>query len=276
MVMHPNSLSAIINIAVLVFREGLECVLVLASITASLRSAGKSYNRAVAGGVGVAFAATLVTWQIASHVLTDLARDASALALQAGTGLVAIIVLLVVMNWFFHKLYWTGWIAHHNTRKNELLKRDNANRGNARVLQGMILLGFTSFYREGFEVVLFLQSYRLRLGDKSVAWGVLAGTLGTAIIAALTFIAHRHLPYRKMLVVTGIMLGLVLLVMVGEEGQEMQLAGWLSVTGVPRLSHVLPASCGLWFSIFPTVETLSAQALACLLVVGSYFFARSR
>ena len=29
---------------------------------------------------------------------------------------------------------------------------------------GMGLLGFTSFYREGFEVVLFLQSYRLKSG----------------------------------------------------------------------------------------------------------------
>jgi len=273
--MHWNNLSAIIDVGVLVFREGLECVLVLASITASLRKSGSGYNRAVAGGAGIAFAATLLTWQIASRVLTDLGQDASALALQAGTGLLAIVVLLVVMNWFFHKLYWTGWIAHHNARKNELLKQGSSYSGISHVVPGMILLGFTSFYREGFEVVLFLQSYRLRLGNKIVDCGVLAGVLATAIIAALTFLAHRHLPYRKMLVATGVLLGLVLLVMVGEEAQEMQLAGWLPVTEIPRLSHLIPASWGLWFSIFPTVETLSAQALACLLVVGSYFVAQS-
>ena len=44
----------------------------------------------------------------------------SALQIQAATGLLAIIVLLVIMNWFFHKLYWTGWITMHNRRKRDL------------------------------------------------------------------------------------------------------------------------------------------------------------
>lgn len=264
------------DIGVLVFREGLECVLVLASITAGLRRLGKNYNRGVAAGVAVAFAATLVTWFAVSRLLSDLGRQVPALALQAGTGLLAIIVLLVVMNWFFHKLYWTGWISYHNTRKNQLLKQIRGESGAGRqVVFGMILLGFTSFYREGFEVVLFLQSYRLKLGGVAVAWGVVAGSLATGAVAALTFLAHRHLPYRKMLVATGLLLGIVLLVMVGEEAQEMQLARWLPTTEIPRLNHLIPASWGPWFSVFPTVETLAAQGLACLLVLGSYLVARS-
>jgi high-affinity iron transporter len=76
-----------------------------------------------------------------------------------------------------------------------------------------------------------------------------------------------------MLVLTGVMLGGVLLVMVGEQAQEMQLAHWLPTTEIPRLAGVIPAWMGLWFSIFPTVETLAAQAIAAILVVGSYFAA---
>lgn len=82
---------------------------------------------------------------------------------------------------------------------------------------GMGLLGFTSFYREGFEVVLFLQSFRLRLGGKAVFERVVLGSLATLVVAVLTFVIHHHLPYRKMLVVTGVMLAVVLLVMVGEK-----------------------------------------------------------
>ena len=41
-----------------------------------------------------------------SRPANDLSGNVSALALQAGTGLLAIVVLLVVMNWFFHKMYW--------------------------------------------------------------------------------------------------------------------------------------------------------------------------
>jgi high-affinity iron transporter len=70
------------------------------------------------------------------------------------------------------------------------------------------------------------------------------------------------------------MLGLVLLVMVGEQAQEMQLANWIPTTPIKRLSNVLPAWIGLWFSLFPTVETVAAQSLAAILVIGSYFLAR--
>ena len=64
-------------------------------------------------------------------------------------------------------------------------------------MRGMGLLGFTSFYREGFEVVLFLQSYRLRLGSAVVLYGVLLGILSSEIVAILTFVAHRLPPVLK-------------------------------------------------------------------------------
>jgi high-affinity iron transporter len=70
------------------------------------------------------------------------------------------------------------------------------------------------------------------------------------------------------------MLGVVLLVMVGEQAQEMQLAHWIPTSTVPALSRIIPDWMGLWFSVFPTVQTLIAQLVAAVVVVGSYFLAR--
>jgi high-affinity iron transporter len=271
---HTSQPAAVFDIAVLVLREGLECILVLAAITAGLIGDRQRYRRSVAAGAGVGFLATLVTWCIAVRVLDDISGKVSALQLQAATGLLAVIVLLVVMNWFFHKIYWTGWISLHNRKKRTLL--EDSDRSSSKLAFGMGLLGFSSFYREGVEVVLFLQSYRLRLGNEPVYLGVLLGIAFSSMVAVLTFVAHRKLPYRKMLVFTGVLLGLVLFVMVGEQAQEMQLAHWLSTTSVPWLSGRIPAWMSLWFSIFPTVETLSAQGLALLVVLGSYFFQERR
>lgn len=204
-----------------------------------------------------------------------ISATASRLELQAGTGLLPIIVLLIIMNWFFHKVYWTGWISLHSKKKRELLDAEkDESTSKVRLLWGMGLLGFTSLYREGFEVVLFLQSYRLKLGGVPVVYGVALGLLLTSIVAVLTFLVHRRLPYRRMLVLTGVLLGGVLLVMVGEQAQEMQLAHWLSATQIPWLARSIPPWMGLWLSVFPTFETLAAQAVAALLVVGSYFIAR--
>ncbi len=274
---NPNPLApnasgsaAVFDIAVLVLREGLECILVLAAITAGLTGEQQRQRNPIAAGAGVGLVATLGTWAVAVRILDDISEKVSALQLQAATGLLAVIVLLVVMNWFFHKMYWTGWISLHNRRKRELLEDRDSTR---KLAVGMGLLGFSSVYREGVEVVLFLQSYRLRLGNEPVYFGVLLGSAFAGVVAALTFIAHRRLPYRKMLVLTGVLLGLVLVVMVGEQAQEMQLAHWLTTTPVPSLTGRIPAWMGLWFSVFPTIETLAAQALAFLLVLGSYFVA---
>jgi high-affinity iron transporter len=266
---------ALLDIAVLVFREGLECVLVLTAITASMTGETQSHRRPVMAGAGIAFIATLVTWFIAVGIVTDLGQNVSALNLQAATGLLAVVVLLVIMNWFFHKIYWGGWMTMHNRRKKTLLEDSSeAEISHGKLLWGLGLLGFTSLYREGFEVVLFLQSYYLRMGGKAVLGGALLGLFFTGIVAVLTFVAHRRLPYRKMLVLTGIMLGVVLLVMVGEQAQEMQLAHWIPTTEISSLTNVIPPWMGLWFSVFPTRETLIAQLLAATVVIGSYFLAR--
>ena len=233
------------------------------------------HRRPVALGAVAAFGATLVTWFIAVGIVGQLTESIPALQVQAATGLVAIVVLLVIMNWFFHKIYWGGWIRAHNRRRKNLLAHA-ASEPNAqgRLYFGLILLGFTSLYREGFEVVLFLQSYNLRLGGAVVLNGALIGLILCAFVAVLTFALQRRLPYRKMLIGTGVLLGLVLLVMVGEEAQEMQLAQWISTTPIPWLDNAVPGWMGMWFALFPNVEGIGLQLVAAILVVGSYLAAR--
>ncbi|HEY3727595.1 MAG TPA: FTR1 family protein [Solirubrobacteraceae bacterium] len=265
--MHLSRLAVVVDSGILVLREGLETILVLAVLTASMRGANSGYRKPLALGAGVALGASVATWFVAIAV-TDAVGPGS-LKLQAATGLLAIIVLLVVMNWFFHRVYWTGWIAHHNKRRKELIG-DAGSVSAQRTLLGLALLGFTSVYREGFEVVLFLQNLRLRYGSGVVLEGVALGLVFVAAIGYATFVLQRRLPYRRMLVATGILLGLVLLVMVGESVQEFQQAGWLGTT---PLNITVPGWMGLWFSVFPNVQTIVAQMIAALLVVGSYFLA---
>src|SRR2546429_2746388 len=266
---------AFLDIGILVFREGLECMLVLAAITASMTGAKRANRRPVALGAAFAFIATLITWLIAVRIVGSLGDNMSALDLQAATGLLAVIVLLVIMNWFFHKIYWGGWIRAHNRRRKTLLENARAAEiSRWRLWFGLVLLGFTSLYREGFEVVLFLQSYHLRLGGGVVLKGALLGIVLTAMVAVLTFVLQQRLPYRKMLITTGVLLGIVLLVMVGEQAQEMQLAHWIPTTEISSLKNYMPPWMGLWFAVFPTVETLVAQLIAAVLVIGSYYAAR--
>ena len=267
---HELSRSAMaLSSGVLVFREGLEAILVLAAVTAGLARYKSGFWRPVLLGIGVALLATVATWFVAVAVLSSV--NAPELQIQAATGLIAIVVLLVVMNWFFHKLYWTEWICSHCKRRKRLFENPNATKTSVTV--GLALLGFTAIYREGFEVVLFLQDLRLKAGSGVVLSGASVGLVLTGIVAVLTFAAHRRLPYKRMLILTGVLLAGVLIVMIGESAQELQEAGWLPTH---LLSLPIPEWVGVWFAIFPTLEGLIAQVLAIAVLLGSYAWVRSR
>jgi high-affinity iron transporter len=264
---HLSRGAVILDTGILVFREGLEAILVLAALTASLVRTQEGYWKPVALGSALSFVATIITWFIIVAILSDI--NAPELDIQAATGLLAVVVLLVIMNWFFHKIYWTGWIKFQNRRKKELTETSGPSR--KAIFRGLVLIGFTSVYREGFEIVLFLQNLRLSAGSMVVLEGALIGLVLTAIVAVIVFVLHYRLPYRKMLVLTGVMLGFVMIVMVGESIQEMQQAKWMSTT---TLNIAMPEWLNTWFAVFPTAESLGSQAFAAVLVLGSYFFAR--
>ncbi len=262
---HLSHGAVVVDSALLVFREGLEAVLVLAAFTASFVGANRRLRRPVALGATGALAASVVTWFAAIGVIGVFGGPG--LDVQAATGLMAVAVLLVVMNWFFHKVYWTGWISAHNRRRRQLTGGAAVGR---RALLGLALLGFTAVYREGFEVVLFLQNLRIRTSAATVLEGVALGFALTVVVGIATFRFQQRLPYKRMLVATGVLLGFVLLVMVGESIQELQLAGWLPTHS---LGVAFPGWLGLWFALFPSVEGVAAQLLAAFLVAGSYFLA---
>src|SRR3954452_17481527 len=260
----PQSRATVVfNASVIVFREGLEAVLIFAAVTASMMGGNNGNRHPVAAGAGIAFAATVATWFVVQAVLSAAAPLGA--KLEGITGFIAIVILLVVMNWFVHKVYWSEWIGRHHRQRRKVLARGSA------VTLGLVLLGFTSVYREGFEVVLFLQSLQLKAGTATVMEGVAIGLAGTAAVGVLTFWLHHKLPYRKMLILTGVLLAVVLVVMTGGTALTFQDLGWLPSTPLP---FAVPVWLGSWFEIYGTYETIACQLVAAIFVVGSYVLAQ--
>jgi high-affinity iron transporter len=254
--------------AIIVFREGLEAALIVAAVTASFVGARRHLRRPVFIGAAAGLAASAVTWigaQTIVHAFSD-----GGLRLQAITGLLAIAVLLLVTNWFFHRVYWSDWISRFNRRRKslELIDRTGFISGQT---AGFLLLGLTSVYREGFETVLFLQALQTSAGTAATLLGTAIGLAGTFAVAAVMFTMQRKLPYKRMLIVTGALIGLVLAVMVGTTVHTLQGIGWLPVDGA---GFAVPFWWSTWLGIFPTWEGICAQAAALVFVFGSYALAR--
>lgn len=250
------------NAAIIVFREGLEAVVILASLMSGMKSVEeRRYRRPMWLGVILALVVTALTWVLAHGVLQLLARYGE--KLEAVVSVIAIGVLLLIMNWFFHKTYWTSWLANFHSQKRRLLGQETG------LWLGLVTLGFTSVYREGFEIVLFLQALVLEGGVGVVLLGVLGALAAVVLVGAIVFRLQKNLPYMKILVITGVLIGAVLLQMVGSTTHILQVVGWLPIHVIPGVQ--LPYWLGTWFGIYPTWEGVLLQAAAATFVVGSYY-----
>ena len=227
--------TVVLDSAILVFREGLETILVLAAITASFLGANKVYRRPVAAGGALALGAGVGTWfgviwiigqfTGSEHVDPGRHRD-------PGADRPADRDELVLPQGLLDRLD----LASPQAPPHACCGAD-AETNKRRMLLGLGLLGFTSVYRECFEIVIFLQSLRQIYGPGVVLEGVVIGLLFTGAVGVLTFALHQRLPYRRLLIITGVLLLFVLLVQVGEEVNEMQLAGWIGTTEIHWLHH---------------------------------------
>jgi len=207
--------------------------------------------------------ASVLTWIVASTALTALARYGE--RLEAVVSIIAVVLLLLIMNWFFHDVYWTGWMASFHTQKHRLVQQ------NAGQFIGLLLLGFSSIYREGFETVIFLQALVLDASTSTVLSGVAIGLTATIIVGWLVFGLQARLPHKKMLIATGILISIVLVMMVGNTTRVLQVVGWLPIHPIRWL--VLPHWTGLWLGLYATWEGISLQVASGSFVIGSYFLA---
>ena len=94
------------------------------------------------------------------------------------------------------------------------------------------------------------------------------GLVGVLGVGYITFRLQSRLPYKQMLVVTGVLIGAVLLVMVGNTTHVLQIVGWAPLHPIRTLT--LPYWFGLWFGVYATWGGLLLQAAAAIFVIGSY------
>lgn len=247
---------------IILFREGLEAVLVVAAILGYLEaSRNLQYRGPILKGVGVAALASVVTFILATVVIqiAPVQRE----LLEAGTAIVAVGVLFYVSFWLVARLDQRRWM--------EFVKAKvwtAATTGSAFALAGV---GFTAVYREGFEIALFYQAL-LNFAEGLGAWVAAGSVVAALVLAAIGFFifrAGRRLPIKVFLTIAVALVMTMSVAFVGNAVRALQEAAVVPVTfleSLPRLPIFLAELTG-WH---PTVQTIVAQAaLAAVYIAGA-------
>ena len=251
------SLSFISGLLILL-REGLEAILVLAAILAFLRNTGQqSAVRSVNIGWGLALVAGFATWALAAYVID--VGGAQRELLEGCTALFAAVMVLWLGVWMHDRRHAAAW---QNYIKSSLVS------GGGRF--GFALLAFFSVYRELFEVILFYETLWLQAGPAGHQAVLAGGATALVMLVGLAWVILRgsaKLPLSLFFSINAALLCALSVVFAGHGVKALQEAGVLGTRPVAFFEFD-------WLGIHADAYSLSAQAVALLAIV--FLYGRSR
>ena len=243
----------------ILLREGLEALLIVVGMIALLRKAGrKDALRYVHAGWSSALVAGGLTWAVATYLVEI--SGASREVTEGLGSVIAALVLLSVGLWMHSKSSAGRWQAYLSEKLSGAMSQGS--------MWGLFLLAFISVYREVFETVLFFSALASDGHHGALLGGGLTAVAVLAVLAWVLLRTSTRMPIGKFFSVTSILVGVLAVVLVGKGVSSLQEAGWVGATPVafPRVELL---------GVFPTLETLLAQAVVLLIVVLGFSYNRA-
>ncbi|SQI40792.1 Ferrous iron uptake protein [Leminorella richardii] len=245
-----TSWSLLIYSLLIIVREGLEALLIVAAIVAYLvKNNHRDKLPMIRQSVYVALLASVVTAVIFQWLFSN--SGASRELLEGFTMLIAVVMLFFMSYWLLSKVEATHWKAYLEGKLSHSLSTGS--------VVGLWLTSFLAVYREGAETVLF---YFALMGDSTTVSGhfsILAGFLIGCVILLIAYVIMRFsvvkLPLKPFFMFTGCFMYLMAFVFAGKGVLELiegKLFEPTLLSGAPEV---------VWLGIYPYVETLIPQAV---------------
>lgn len=250
--------NAFIQAAVVLLREGLEAMLVIAALAAYLNKVGAAHRiAALYGGALAAVVASLIAaWLFAvfnSGVHNDI--------MEAVVILFAAALMLYVSGWLMVRQDPRGWQDYLATQADNALARETG--------WAVAALAFFAVFREGAETVLFINALAAADGGWSAGLfgGLIAATAGLVVLFYFINLVAQRIPLRPLFVLTSAFLFVMGIKFIGEAVQEFQEQSVLPFTDL----RVLAWLENIGFN--PTLEAVIVQAIVIVLALATFALA---
>ncbi|WP_337101005.1 FTR1 family iron permease [Paenibacillus sp. YIM B09110] len=241
----------------ILLREGLEAILVLAALLAYLKRTGNgSKSKWIWSGVWTGLALSGVMAFVLTYAIAKLAAGSAREAIEGVAGLLSVVLMLTVGNWLHSKSNMKSWTQYIDNKMGSALAKGS--------LWSLFAVSALAIFREGAETTIFyigmapsIEPLQLALGF-GVTFVLLIG-LGFAIIRF-----SAKLPIKPFFLLASALIYYLVIRFLGESIHSLQVAGWLpsnTLSGFPTIGFL---------GAYPTWETTIVQSLVLIYIITKW------
>ena len=250
-----SSGAAFFGAFIILLREGIEAILVLAAIMAALIKTGRrEAMKYIHIGWISAVVLGVITWWVADNLI-----QVSGASREVTEGIAALVAagILVYVGFWLHN-------ASHSKRWKKFVEHKIDSAMESGTLWVLATVAFIAVYREMFETVLFYQAMWVQIdsgSENSFLLGIFAALAVLVVVSLLIYKVGIKLPIKQFFQINAILLFLLAVVFTGQGIAALQEAGIVSTSllNFPRIEVL---------GVYPTAQSLGLQLLVLVLGAG--------
>ncbi|WP_418969409.1 FTR1 family protein [Alloscardovia omnicolens] len=249
---------------IILLREGLEAILVVAAVIAYLAKQGlKRMFRYIYAGVVAGIAASAVMAAALTFIFK--AAGSHQEVFEGITALIAMVMLLYTSNWMLSKSSHEAWSAYVDEKTKKSISHGS--------VMSLALLSFLAVFREGAETVIFYEALMSMTTDNDympIVWGALAATVALIAIFLIIRFTSVKIPYKQFFTVMSILLSVLVVIFAGSGLHELIEADVFD--GIYMANWPTNDFLGL----YPYVQTVVFQIVMAIIVIALYIVSSVR
>jgi high-affinity iron transporter len=234
--------------ALILLREGLEAILVLAALLAYLRrEAEPAARRWVWSGAAVGLAGSIGIAVLLTYTISQAASGGARELIEGIAGLVAVVMMLTIGRWLHGKSSTAAWNKYVDRQMQGALAKGN--------LWYLFFIAALAILREGAETTIFYAGMAPAIATSQLLLGI-GGALAVLVVLGYAIIAlSARLPIAAFFRTATVLIYYLVFRFLGESIHALQVAG-----KIPAHAESSLPSIG-WLGLYPTWETFVPQIL---------------
>ncbi|SDK92854.1 high-affinity iron transporter [Paenibacillus sp. OK060] len=240
--------------ALILLREGLEAILVLAALLAYAKKSGETAARRwiwAGAGSGLLLSAALAV--VLSLTLAVASSGSTREMIEGYTGLAAVVLMLTVGHWMHSKSNTRSWNSYVQRQVGGALARGS--------LWSLFAVAGLAILREGAETAIFYIGMAPAIDTSQMLIGMGAALLILIVLAVAIIQFSVRLPVRWFFLTATLLIYYLVFRFLGESIHSLQVSAALGAHVVPSLPTIG------WLGMYPTWETFIPQLVVLVFMI---------